>query len=432
MNDPFDLPPERELPDSVRAEARLRVMSAVCEPGWTLGWAPIAAAAAVVLGALAAVSLGGGTSGRADYIPPAAGFVSPPSPQPFRPTPPEKLYDVLDHQAPPDEAARCVAAGAAGWQPLLTASARGVTVIAYGTGAGPRFCELTPSTVTVSAPIGAASAPGAAKATFVTQSGTVAGVLDPSYRTMQLGPGDKHNGRGLIVVQQGIFVAPNGLPPGKSGLDLFLGGSPDVMGGERYVPPADIPTPAQATVDRPQKPADRKSDGGRRLADCFTRNDSYYPVDAANWQATESVPVGGTESLQLGRYGNLLAVCVFTGNEVWLHIDEGANSNGLREEEEAASPYLFTTTVFYNFKPNLEGTIGSGTVAVTGLVKSAEVKSVSISRPESPDVVATVHNGTFVLPGINLNEGPLEEHGKSVITVHGAAGVVLAQLPIHV
>jgi hypothetical protein len=440
MNDLFDLPPERELPDSVRHEARLRILAEIQPPARTLGWVPIAAAAAVFLLVLGAVTVGVLGANHIKYASPASGGTSVDSFQDLGsdgamrqlvPIPAERLYNVMDHKAPPEQAVRCVAAGAAGWQPLFTASARGVVDIVYQTSGGPRFCELTPSTVTLSAPV-TASAPGTMKATFVSQSGTVAGVLDPSFGTMQLGPGDRDTGRGLVVVQNGIFVAPNNLPPGAKGLDVVLGGSPEVQGGQRFVPANALPAPAPSTVDRPQLPGDPKSDGGRRLTECFNRSDTLRAVDPANWKPTESVPLGNDESIQLGRYGDLLAVCVFTGNQVRLQLDEGADSNGLRELEAASNPYLYSTTVFYDFRQRSGGGSASDTVAVNGLVKSAAVTSVSISRPESPDVVATVHNGTFVLPGINLNEGPLDSHDKSVITAYGATGAVLDRVPIHI
>ena len=38
------------------------------------------------------------------------------------------------------------------WRPLLTVHHNGVTVIAFATAAGPRFCELTPTTITLSRP----------------------------------------------------------------------------------------------------------------------------------------------------------------------------------------------------------------------------------------------------------------------------------------
>jgi hypothetical protein len=425
MNDLFDLPAERELPDSVRAEARRRVVANIGRSTRTLGWAPIAVAAAVVLLALGAVTYGV-TSGHSEYTPASGGDEPFPSENKF--VTPEQMYSVKDHQAPPD-ASRC---GPDGWQPILTASARGATVIVYRTIAGIRFCELTPTTVTLSAPVASGAAPGGVRATFVTQSGTVAGVLDPAFQAMQVGPGDRQTGRTLAVVRDGIFVAPNDLPLGSAGLHVTLGGSPDVMGGQRSIPASDVPSTVPATVDRRRPSADRKSSEGRRLADCFTRADHSRVVDPANWQATDSATLDEHESAQLGRYDNLLAVCVFTGNQVYLKIDEETDSNGFRDLEVGANKYLFTTTVFYDFRTHPSGAGESDTVAVTGLVKSGAVASVSLSRPESPAVIATVHNGTFILPDIYLNEGTPEERDRTVMTVFDATGAVLALLPIQI
>ncbi|SMD18934.1 hypothetical protein [Kibdelosporangium aridum] len=425
MNDIFDVHEERQLPESVRADARRRILADIHRPNRTVGWAPLAIAAAVVLLAAGAVTFTV-TTNRSQELPPATAesqnrFVTP-----------EEMYSVKDLQAPPEQAARCAAAGAGEWRPLMTASARGATVITYSTEAGPRFCELTPSTVTLSAPIVGASAAGTARATFVSAAGTVAGVLDPAFRTMQIGPGDRQAGRTLAVVRDGVFVSPNNLPLGSRGLTIALGGTPEIMGDVRSVPATEVPSVTPAVVDRPQSPGNPDSDGARRLADCFTREFSFRPVDPANWEATESLQLTKDETLQLGRYGNLLAVCVVSADRVSLKIDEETFSNGYRDLEVPSNPYLFSTTVFYDFRQRPGGSGDSDTVVVAGLVKSADVASVSISRPESPDVRADVHNGTFALPNIWLNEGTLEQRHKSEITVLDAKGTVLARLPIRI
>ncbi|RSM91759.1 hypothetical protein DMH04_01955 [Kibdelosporangium aridum] len=424
MNDILDVHEERELPESVRADARRRIVADIHRPNRTGGWAPLAIASAVVLLAAGAVTFTVTTS-RSQELPPATAesqnrFVTP-----------EEMYSVKDLQAPPEQAARCAAAGA-DWRPLMTASARGVTVITYSTDAGPRFCELTPSTVTLSAPVDATSTAGTARATFVSASGTVAGVLDPAFRAMQVGPGGRQPGRTLAVVRAGVFVAPNNLPPGAQGLTIALGGTPQIMGGERSVPATEVPSVTPAVVDRPQPPRGSESDGARRLADCFARPSAYRAVDPANWEATESLPLTKEETLQLGRYGNLLAVCVISADQVSLKIDEEAPGNGYRDLEVPSNPYLFSTTVFYDFRERPGGSGESDTVVVAGLVKSPDVASVSISRPESPAVRADVHNGTFALPNIWLNEGTLEQRHKSEITVLDAKDTVLARLPIRI
>jgi hypothetical protein len=202
------------------------------------------------------------------------------------------------------------------------------------------------------------------------------------------------------------------------------------MGGERSIPGREVPAVTPAAVDRPQPPANRESDGARRLTDCFNRTPYSRPVDPPNWAATESLPLTKDETLQLGRYGNLLAVCVVSADQARLKVDDDTLSSGYRVREVPSNPYLFSTTVFYDFQLSPDGSGSSDTVAVAGLVTSADVASVSISRPESPDVQAEVHNGTFVLPGIRLNEGALEDRLKSEITVLDAKDTVLARLPI--
>jgi len=430
MTDPFDFGPGRELPDRVRADARRRISDGMA-PRRSSGLAPIAIASAVVMVAAGAVTLTAFDNGIGSD--PVAASPSRSVDDPNRPgnrfVSPEEKYSVLEHKAPADATTRCMAAepGATQWEPLFTASARGVSVIAFFTSGGKRFCELTPATVTLSAVQPDAPA-GAARATFVTSFGTIAGVVDPAFGTLSVGPKGSE-AREIALLRNGIFVSPNAMPVPDKGLTFYLGGSPDVQGGTRA---AETPDTSTSTTDRPQPAGDRDSESGQRLADCFREAAGPPPVDADAWGPTDSRDVGGGESLQLARYGNLLAVCTFTADEVFLKIDEETDSNGYRTLEAETNPYLFTTTVFYDFRAHANGTSSSETVAVAGLVKSADVASVSISRPESPPVIATVHKGTFVLPGVELNEGTIAERQHTELTAFDVSGTVLARIALKI
>jgi hypothetical protein len=430
MTDPFDFGPVRELPDHVRADARRRIAGGMA-PRRSNGLAPIAIASVVVMLAAGAVALT--AFDRAIGSDPVAASASRSVDDPNRPgnrfVSPEEKFSVLEHKAPADATVRCMAAepGAERWEPLFTASARGVSVTAFFTPGGKRFCELTPATVTLSA-VQPDSPAGTAQATFVSSFGTVAGVVDPAFGTLSVGP-QGSEAREIALLRNGIFVSPNAMSLPDKGLTFYLGGSPDVQGGTRA---ANAPAASTATTDRPQPAGDRNSESGQRLSACFRDAAGPPPVDVDAWEPADSRELGGGESLQLGRYGNLLAICTFTSDNVFLKIDEESDSNGYRTLEAEKNPYLFTSTVFYDFRGHANGSSSSETVAVTGLVKSADVASVSISRPESPSVVATVHKGTFVLPGIELNEGTPAERQHTVLTAFDVSGIVLARIALKI
>jgi hypothetical protein len=442
MSDPFDLPPERRLPEAVRVAARARIaagLHAGGAPAWNSGVAPVAIAMAVA--ALAAAAVGVTAVHHSWSSAPAAstprGNGSALSGNRF--ITPEERYGVLEGQAPADLAGRCAAAARReapeGWRPLLTAFARGASVIVYRTPAGPRFCELTPATVTLSAPLPNASAAGTVRPTFTTAFGTVGGVIDPAFGKLMITAQDPSHIQTQAVVRDGIFVLPNEMPS-HVGLALEPADSPKAQGRTVVIPANLMPAPARPTADRPQPPGDRTSAAGRRLAECFRRADGAPPVDPANWQPAATQALSDQESLQLGRYGDLLAVCRFddpnAAEPVWLKVDDGTESDGYRDLEVAPNPFVATTTVFYGFQARADGSSTSDTVAVTGLTRSPEVATVRISRPTSPPVVATVRNGTFVLPGIHLNEGTYEQRQRTEITVLDAAGTVLARLAMPI
>ncbi|MTD53907.1 hypothetical protein [Amycolatopsis pithecellobii] len=424
MNDLFDLPSERPLPDAVRIRARQRVLNGIRQDHGRGRWAMVAAA--VVILALV-VSAGSFAIRQGDSRP--VGESGPPPTGNTWLTPDEQ-YEVQRGVAPPAVAARCAAqrpAEAVRWQPLLTASLHGVTVVAFATSEGPVFCETTPATVTVSAPAGGDTG-GDVRATFISSLGTVAGVMNPQFTTLSVGPGAGSAERSLAGVENGVFVVPNGLPRGSRGLTFYVGGSPKAQGGARSVPPGAIPAAVPAVTDRPGTPGERSTPDGRRLDDCFAR--SPFPVaDAADWQPTYSQALNEHETAQLGKYGSLLAICIIDdsprGSGVRLKIDDETAGNGFRDHEATPGPLLFTTSVFYAFRGKPSGASVSDTVAVAGMTKSPNVVSVSLSRRESAPVQSPVHNGTFLLPDVDLGEKVPGAEPTSTITAYDAQGQVL-------
>ncbi|GAA3918565.1 hypothetical protein [Actinoplanes auranticolor] len=418
MPDLGDLPAHRPLPATVRRDARRRLQA---------GLAPRSGRA--VVGALAlaltvlAVPLGAAvlTVGSRTDVTPAAGAEIPQ----LQAVPPEQMFDARSG-APRDAARRCTAAGgreAARWQPILTVSARGDTVVAYRTGSGARFCELTPATVALSAAASAAG-DGTPRITYVSALGTVAGVTGPGTGDVTVfdpGTPDPMTESGNpAVTRDGVFVLPNTFSGTIGSLRLTAGATSIV------VEAADLPRAVTPRTDRPQPAGDASSAAGRGLADCL--GGATPPiVDPHAWQPGAVLALNDNERILLGRYHDLLAVCVRRGapgapGTPTVTVDEGGASSGLRTAEADGNALFFTRTVFYGFRATSQGASASDTVAVTGLVKDPRVATVSISRPHRAAVTAPVTGGTFILPGIGLNEGAGPDGDRSRISALDSQG----------
>jgi hypothetical protein len=217
-----------------------------------------------------------------------------------------------------------------------------------------------------------------------------------------------------------VFVLPNTFS-GTIGSLRVTAGATSVVVEATDLPPAVTPR-----TDRPQPAGDRSSAAGRSLADCLG-SATPSTVDTRAWQTGAELALNDNERVLLGRYHDLLAVCVRRGapgapGSPTVTVDEGGASSGLRNAEADQNPFFFTRTVFYGFRVTPQGASASDTVAVTGLVKDPRVATVSISRPHRAPVTATVTGGTFILPGIGLNEGAGPDGDRSRITAFDTQG----------
>ncbi|WP_306204531.1 hypothetical protein [Actinoplanes sp. RD1] len=416
MPDLGDLPAARPLPATVRREARRRVQAGLTPRSGRAVVGAVALAAAVLVVPLGAAGLMAGSERQGT---PAAGADS----GEFQPFPSEQRFAARDG-APEEAARRCTAAGgeeSAGWQPVLTVAARGVTVVAYRTGSGTRFCELTPATVALSA---TASGTGATQVTYVSALGTVAGVTDPAVREVTVAdpdaPGSMTMTGDPAVTRDGVFVLPNTFSATVASLRVTAG--PATLSWE----PADLPRAVTPRIDRPQAAGDLSSVTGRELAGCLGAATPPV-VDPRAWQPGATLTLNDSESIVLGHYQGLLAVCVRRGapgvpGAPTVTVDDGGAGSGSRSSEADENAFFFTRTVFYDFRAEAQGGSASDTVAITGLVKDPRVAAVSISRAHRAPVTATVTGGTFVLPGIGLNEGTGPDGDRSRITALDAHG----------
>ncbi|HEX5120909.1 MAG TPA: hypothetical protein VFW65_37475 [Pseudonocardiaceae bacterium] len=438
MNDLFDLPPDRELPDATRDQARYDIVVGIRgERRRSRALLPISIA-------VAAVALIGGAAGlvAVDHpgsvpsaAPGASGAVSDQAASVVLP-----LHFATGTVSTPsaDQLARCAAQNArqpagrpdpAQWQPFFTAFARGINVIAFHTSSGPLFCELTPTMVTLSAPTNVVAG-ATAQPTFVTAFGTVAGVVEPGagFHQLRVKTTDRTSEAGNPATEiGGVFIAANAVHVPAPSLTITASDNPR-SGGHQVVVPDAGRLAVAPTQDRPLTPADQSSPAGRRLAECLA-NASGGPasggpaVDRAAWVPGQSATLDDHETVQLGSDGDLLAVCTF-GTQQHPDVSLAVEDNTSVNPYLAANPYLSVAEVAHAKTYDL--------IALAGLVKSADVATVTLSSSGKPTIMATVHNGTYVLSGSGIKDYVTPNvDPKGAITVRSASGDVLATLSLH-
>ena len=175
------------------------------------------------------------------------------------------------------------------WRPLLTAHHNGVTVIAFATTAGPRFCELTPTTITLSRPGPVRPPAGQAALTFHTMSGSMAGVIAPEVTSLSLERPADRLARQSAVIADGIFAVPNAFTVTPAGL-VFRANhnrTGDIVTADA------LPSRTAGVADRPAPQADRESPAGRRLAAAVADADAREADRARELAALQQTHVGG-------------------------------------------------------------------------------------------------------------------------------------------
>lgn len=272
MNDDFDLPTRREMPNDLldRLDVRLAGELDAIEAPRRVRWTPIVVAAGVVavVGAGAVVLTNQGGTG----VQPASTAVMPPPPPPPKP-PAEAALD------------RCWAAvqakgltarypDRATWQPVIADVKPLVTVVAARAAGKPLFCETTSMTVTVTDPD---VTPAGHGVVLVSDRGTVAGVVDPNSPPVH------------VDVRTANVETNDDVQP-KDGLFVF---NSSVGRGTVTVDDAKVdhaPEPAVIhTVDL-GPPGERTSDRGRALGTCLAGAGNVVQPDS--WQPGAMVSTG--------------------------------------------------------------------------------------------------------------------------------------------
>jgi hypothetical protein len=300
------------------------------------------------------------------------------------------------------------------WQPLLTVHHNGVTAIAFATASGPRFCELTPTTITLSQPDVVPRLPGQATLMFHTVSGTMAGVVAPEVTSLSLERPTDLMAREYVVIVDGVFVVPNAFTVTPTGLVFRVNHNRtgDIVAADA------LPGRAAGVVDRPAPRADRGSPSGRRLAAAIAAADAPPVADPFQWAPGAYLELTDAEQVQLGRYGNLLG---WSRQEYGLFVFEFGPQQCPVGDFAVVGETITATRFYYDFHND-----SSATVAVVGLVNDERVASLTLDRIGKPDTEAVVSGGTFVIPTI----AHLSETSSSVrLIARDAAGNELERLP---
>lgn len=305
-----------------------------------------------------------------------------------------------------------------GCRPLVSVHYNGVKLIAFDTADGPRFCELTPTTITVSRS-GEAPRPPAGRAAlmFHTVSGSLAGVVTPEVTALSLERPTDLVARHSMVVIDGVFVAPNAFTVTPSGLVFRVNNNRtgDIIAAD------DLPSRAMGVVDRPAPRADRESPAGRRLTAAIATADAPPVVDPDQWEPGVCLELADAEQVQLGRYGNLLGWHDSRGYEDGLFVFDFGPQQGPLHQFAIIGEAITATRMYYAFEDN-----SSGAMAVVGLVNDDRVASITLSRKGRPDAEALLDAGTFLIPDVvGLNENSPDAH----LVVRDAAADELERLP---
>jgi hypothetical protein len=425
-----DFPPPRPLPEGIRDRARQHLAEGMAEQRRPSRRTPLAIAAAVVLvvgsGAVLTRTTGDTMS--------AVGPTTAPNPSGVRELPPPDLAEMFHARegwAPADAVDRC-AAVAQGvppkdqWQPLVTTVVHATTLTAFRTGPdGVFFCETTPTSVTASAPTSPGTGDAPASIRFLSPNGSIAGFVQPRVRTLRLRPTSPGVAPAHALISGDVFLTPDGFPNAEAGVTFTLGVDQDVPAGE-------VPRPSTPTADRPRTVGDRTSEDGLRLGGCLD-SASHLTPDRPYWEPGAHATPAPTSEVQLGRYGDLLAVC--TVREEGLHgssltvVDRTDITGKLAMGTQLDGRTLWATGYSHLFVSTPDGGVITDTRGFAGLVTDSRVATITLTRGNFPDTAAVIKDGTFVLVGPATKGLATPPPGVKVV-VRDAAGTVIEEIPL--
>ncbi|GAA3602459.1 hypothetical protein GCM10022223_17790 [Kineosporia mesophila] len=323
-------------------------------------------------------------------------------------------YDAVANWASAESIRRC-SDDRPGWEPLLTASVRGVTTVAFADGDERIFCELTADTVTVSKPFLADRGAAGASIDLVSPLGSVAGVVSTDVTQVLVSAGSDPDLADAAVISNGVFLRPNSVPAGSASFAVKVNGTLQTQRPSSGIQshPAAAPDPGSPTND---------------LVACVQETD--LPVaDPGRWERGASSDIDG-EHLQLWSYDRMLAICRTDASGAGsVRVVSGDDPTVTTEPELAATSDLGATQeIFYDFRPDSGGE-SSDTVALAGAGLPSGAASVEVTRPRSGLLSTRVVGDTFVLTGIRLNETGTGTD-PSTLTVRDADGAALVSIDL--
>lgn len=321
--DELKLPNRRPLPPEVRDRLRLRVMTELDAPR---RWAarldrarpPLAVAASVAVLAAGAMIV-------AQTVHDSSGVTG----DTRTTTTSARSGATLNHPEADGELDRCWSAlqrrGRAAqfphrrtWHPVFNYTFPGsVRVTAARAEGKPLFCETTYTTATVSDVNAAPSyvAGYQTAAMLITGLGTVAGVVDPSWRGIA-GRGQNPTWRAPATAKDGLFLLHGkAIGPRLAALEV---GPEDARDDDfdAWRPLPQAAAPAASVVDRPADPApDRTSNRGRPLNECLTAAGQTTAVlDTESWAPGALIDDGGNR-VMMARNEHGFASCAQVGGQ---------------------------------------------------------------------------------------------------------------------
>jgi hypothetical protein len=307
------------------------------------------------------------------------------------------------------------------WRPLLTTHHNGATAIAFATPDGPVFAELTPAAVTLSGPAAALAGDERAALRFHTASGTLAGVVAPGVREVDLERPADRRARTGVVVGEGVFVVPNAFT--LTGTDLIIRVDSARVGD--IVPAADLPGRATGVVDGPAAPVERGTPAGQRLAAAIAAADAPPVVDPHLWVPGVAAELTA-ERIQLGRYGRLIAWYLTRADEPPqdLSVFDLGPRQGPVQDFAVRGRTLSATRLYHDFRDG-----SSDRIAVVGIVRDPAVAAIVLRRAAKPDLPALIDGGTFLVAGPDLDHRSVSGRSTARLVAVDGAGSVLEDLP---
>jgi hypothetical protein len=287
------------------------------------------------------------------------------------------------------------------WHPVFNYTDGAVKVTAARAAGKPLFCETTYTTATVS-DVNATPAYVQGRQTgavLTTGLGTVAGVVDPSWRGIA-GRGKNPTWWASATTKDGLFLfRGKAITSDLAALEVGpVDASVDDV--DAWLPLPRAAAPAASVVDRPTKPApDRTSNRGRPLNDCLTAAVQITAVvDTESWAPGALLQDGGNRVI-MARNEHGFASCSQVGGQTTFD-----GYRALRAAADNPNPAAIVTMDV------------PGGLAVAGTVHHDCVR-MQVMLP-SGTVEADVDNATFavLIPSSDLGLGKPKTYNVKLLS----------------